>query len=195
MSENKSTINYINEVDFHRIIAAIPQLKIRKWMDNDVEMLFKILYWSALRPMEGIKLSKEDIDLANQILYLGKTKMKSHDKAKISKIFIPELTEWLKEKQPGRLFPGLSYHVFYAWIIRLGKLLEIQAWQIPEYRSGEKTKGHIFRKSVGKDMLQGKFGEDAAQITIISKLLRHSTPTMTMNYYLKVDEDKLNEVW
>lgn len=190
-----STVNFINAADFNRIIAAIPRLKIRKWYDKDVEMLFKILYWSALRPGEGIRLKKEDIDLKNCVIYLGKTKTRTTDKAQIKYDFVPELNEWLQEKSNGSLFPGLSYHVLYSWIIRLGKMLDIEAWIIPEYRSSEKTKGHIFRKSIGKSMLAGDFGEDAQNISVIAGLMRHSKPSTTMDHYLKVSEKALSDVW
>jgi hypothetical protein len=43
----------MNQEDFTRVLETIPDLKIRKWSNNDVRFLFKIMYWSALRPMEA----------------------------------------------------------------------------------------------------------------------------------------------
>ncbi len=190
-----STMNYINRDDFERILDTIPQLGIRKWLDDDVKILFQIMYYSALRPGEAIRLKKEDIDIKNQTIYLGKTKTKTIDTAQIFYGFSDDLEEWLWDKEDGRLFIDLTYHRVYEWIARLGKMLQIQAWLIPEYKSGEKTKAHIFRKSIGKDMVNGVYGEDAQQIPVIQKLMRHSKSTTTIDSYLKISNEKLKRVW
>ena len=190
-----STTNYINQEDFGRILDTIPQLGIRKWLDDDVKILFKIMYYSALRPMEAIRLDKDDIDIKNGTIYLGKTKTKTIDTAQIFHGFSEELEEWLWDKDEGRVFVDLTYHRVYEWIVRLGKMLQIQAWLIPEYKSGEKTKAHIFRKSIGKDMVNGMYGEEAQNISVIASLMRHSKPSMTMDHYLKVNKDTLKKIW
>ena len=112
----RSTNNYLNQEDFQRVIDEVPNLYIRKWVDDDIQMLFRILYWCALRPIEGIKLSKEDFDLESRKIYLGKTKTHINDVAPIPAIFIPELESYLYSKDEGRLFPGLSYNTFYPWL-------------------------------------------------------------------------------
>jgi len=84
----ESTNNYMNQYDFARVLDTIPQLRIRKWIDNDVKMLFKILYWSALRPIEGIMLSKEQFNLTNRIINLGQTKTQKNARAIIPLVFI-----------------------------------------------------------------------------------------------------------
>ncbi len=190
-----STMNYINRDDFERILDTIPQLGIRKWLDDDVKILFKIMYYSALRPMEAIRLDKDDIDIKNGTIYLGKTKTKTIDTAQIFHGFSEELEEWLWDKDDGRLFVDLTYHRVYEWIARLGKMLQIQAWLIPEHKSGEKTKAHIFRKSIGQDMVNGMYGEEAQNISVIASLMRHSKPSMTMDHYLKVNKDTLKKIW
>ena len=190
-----STMNYINRDDFERILGTIPQLGIRKWLDDDIKILFQIMYYSALRPGEAIRLKKEDIDIKNQTIYLGKTKTKTIDTAQIFYGFSDDLEEWLWDKEDGRLFIDLTYHRVYEWIARLGKMLQIQAWLIPEHKSGEKTKAHIFRKSIGKDMVNGVYGEDAQQIPVIQKLMRHSKSTTTIDSYLKISNEKLKRVW
>ncbi len=182
-------------MDFDRILNEIPSLKIRKWKDKDIEILFKIMYYSALRPGEAIRLKKEDIDIRNGKIYLGKTKTETSGNAQIFYGFSDELENWLKNKEPGELFPKLTYHRVYAWIITLGKKLDIQAWIIPESKSGEKTKGHIFRKSIGKDMFHGVYGDDSKDISVIAALMRHSKPSMTMDHYLRIDKEKLAKIW
>ena len=187
--------NYMSPDTFDAIIDSIPELKIRKWDDGDVQMLFKMLYFCALRPTEGINRSKEDFDIENREIALGKTKTKKMDYAPIPKIFIPELTRYLNHKGTGRLLPGLEYDTFYRWLKRLGKSLDVPAWSIPQKETGEKTVGHIFRKSVGKDMLSGMYGEAAKSIPVISKQMRHAKPSMTVDYYLKAGIEQVKEAW
>ena len=185
----ESQYNYLNQDDFIRVIDAIPRLKIRKWYDNDIEMLFKILYHCALRPIEAIKLSKVDFNIIDRVIYLGKTKTSMQDKAVIPKNFEIELTNYLQTKKDGRLFDKLTYPTFYNWLIRLGKILNIEAWIMPQSESGEKTKGHIFRKSIGKDLINQGYSYE-----IISKHLRHKKPSITIDYYLKASLEAVKEV-
>ena len=185
----RSTVNYINPHDMQRVIDAIPQLNIRKWLDKDIEMLFKIQYNSALRPMEAITLEKHQINLEDRKINLGKTKTTAIDVAMIPKRFVPELAKWLENKPDGqRLWIDLTYNTFYRHLLRLGKLCNIEAWTTPQSVTGEKTIGHIWRKSQAKAQLHGDIlnnkGEKFA-IPIISQHLRHKNPAVTINSYLK----------
>ena len=175
---------------FKVILNHIPKLKIRKWTDYDVQFLFKILYECALRPIEGIRLQKENFNIQDRIIYLGKTKTKKGDKVVIPQKFLAELKFYIEQKEDGPLFPGLNYAAFIKWIIRLGKDLEIKAWTTPQSETGEKTKGHIFRKSKGKDLLK-EIGLN--ELDIISKHLRHSKPSITFDSYLKASTEAVKQ--
>ena len=65
--------------------------------------------------------------------------------------------------------------------MEIGKALDITAWTTTQKESGEKTKTHIFRKSIGKDMLYKK-----APLNIIMNKLRH-TNLATTSQYLKLN--------
>lgn len=181
----ESDYNYINQADFDRILSAIPTLKIRKWSDYDIKMLFKILFYCALRPVEGINLEKSDFNLSDHFVRLRNTKTEKLGRARIPNAFYDELASYLSLKDDGRLFEGLTYETFYPWTRKLGKLLDITAWVMLERDTGEKTKGHIFRKSFGKEMLNGTYGEKAQNPAVIAKHLRHKKPSTTIDYYLK----------
>lgn len=191
----KDKANYMSQEKFNEVIENIPELKIRKWHDKDIEMLFKILYWCGLRPIEGIMLKKEDFDLEEREVDLGKTKTKKNDAAVIPRDFILELEEYLDTKREGRLLSDLTYNTFYPWLKKLGKICQVPAWTTPESKTGEKTVGHIFRKSVGKDMFGGMYGKDAKRLDVISKHMRHKKPSITFDHYLKVDIEAVKEVW
>lgn len=176
------------------VIQHIPDLGIRKWYDRDIAQLFKNLYWIALRPVEGIMLKKEDFNLLEKHVYLGQTKTTKQDYAPIPDPYIPELSRYLSTKEPDRLLPGLTYKTFYPWLKRLGEICNIPAWTTPQSESGEKTVGHIFRKSLGKDMMIGTHGKKF-EIPIISKQLRHSKPSITIDHYLKSSIEAVKESW
>ncbi len=190
----QSQINYINPEDFQKILEEIPHLNIRKWYDRDIQWLFKILYWLALRPSEGIRLRTEDFNLEDREVYLGKTKTMKGDKAPIPKLFVEPLRQYLATKKEGRLFPGLSYNTFYPWVRKLGHRLGIKAWTELESETGEKTKGHIFRKSNLKDMYLGTYGEKLDPV-IISGQSRHKNTSVLFSNYLKLSIEATKEVW
>ena len=179
--------NYLSQEKLHEAIASVPALGIRKWADTDVQHLFLILYWCGLRPSEGIRLKKENFNLETREIYLGKTKTNRHDRAAIPKQLIPILEKYLATAVSGRLLPGLKYNTLYRWINRLGVLCDIPAWKVSQEDTGEKTKAHIFRKSISKDMLYGEFGEMAQSVPVIAAHLRHKSVATTMNHYLKAD--------
>ena len=188
-------VNYISPETFEKIINHIPVLCIRKWKDNDIQMLFKILYYCALRANEAIHLKKESFNTDDREIYLGKTKTKKQDTAHIPHIFLEELKTWLIFKKSGRLFDGLTYPRLYTWCRKTGVDLNISAWQSLESEVGEKVISHLFRKSIGKEMLSGSFGEKASSIPVISKHLRHSKPSMTVDHYLKASLESVKEAW
>ena len=190
----RSSNNYINQEDFKRIIDEIPEIGIRKWKDEDVQILFKIAYWCGLRINEGINLEFEDVDIENKEILLRKTKTELNVKITIPDPFVPELREWLDYKSYGRLFPGLTYHVVYKWILKLGKRLDIEAWTCSQAESGEKTITHIFRKSIGKDMLYATHKKKAAPINLVASKLRHKNLATTFQY-LKVNHKAEADFW
>lgn len=187
--------NYIPPEQFEQVLEAIPSLHIRKWKDEDIQMLFRMAYWLELRFGEAIRLQAEDFDLIMNKVYLGKTKANKNDDTGIPPLFRMELSLYLQGKT-GPLFPGLTYGTAVKWLERLGKTLNILAWTVKQSETGEKTKTHIFRKSMAKDLLYGTFGKKAP-VNVISQSLRHKgkNPLATTFHYLKVSSDDVNNWW
>jgi len=179
--------NYIDPSQFQQMIQAIPRLNVRKWSDKDVEMIFKISYWLGLRMIETTRLKAEDFNLLLREVYLGLTKTKKEDYAAVPTPFIPELEEFLHGKK-GALFPDCNSQIVRVWLTRLGIMLDIPALTTPQEVTGEKTKTHIFRKSIGKDLLYGTHG-DKAPLNIISRTLRHESLDTTSKYLRAGNED------
>lgn len=191
----RETVNYMPREKFEQVLEYIPNLHIRKWKDDDIRMLFMLCYWCALRIGEAIRLQAEDFDLMVGKLYLGDTKANTNDDTAIPSFFIPQLRLWLADKK-GPLFPGLTYGTCIKWIERLGEDLNVLAWTKSQAETGEKTKTHIFRKSVGKDQLYGTYGVKAPLPTI-SKTLRHKgkNPLTSTVHYLKASSDDVSNFW
>lgn len=189
----RASYNYMPPEQFEAVLAAIPRLGIRKWKDDDIRMLFKICYWCGLRINEGIRLKAEDFDCIMKRVHLGQTKTRKGDKATIPDLFLDEIVSYLHGKT-GELFPGLTYPVVYHWLKRLGKMLKIPAWTTPQKETGEKTVSHIYRKSVGKDMLYGVRGQKIP-LNMIQKKLRHDTLDTTSEYLKVGDEDVVSVGW
>ena len=192
----KPSYNYMPPDQFSKVIEAIPLLHIRKWKDEQIEFLFKCAYYLALRPTEAAKLQAESFDLDLKRVYLGKTKTEKAGLSIIPAPFVPEIDIYLIGKE-GALFPGVNRFIIDNWTRRLGKILSIKAWTTPQSVSGEKTRGHIFRKSMAKNMfygeVEGKEGQKAP-LTFVMKQLRHKKIATTFEY-LKVGEEDLKDWW
>ena len=181
---------------FNQVIEAIPSLHIRKWKDYEVQMLFKCAYWLALRIDEAYNLEKKNFDFEIDEIWLGHTKTELTATVKIPKPFKFELMEFIQSREDGKIFPGMNYQTTIFWIRRLGKMLNILAWTTPQSETGEKTKTHIFRKSIGKDLINGVYGKKAT-IPFVSETLRHhgrNPLAMTMKY-LKVGGEDIKDYW
>lgn len=188
----RADVSYISPSEFERIIKAIPKLQIRKWENRDIEYLFRIAYWCGLRMAEACKLSTDDFDLNQQKVYLGKTKTEENDRAVIPIQFIPSLKIYLNEKE-GELFPECNPQIVRVWTRKLGEILDIPAWTTLQSESHEKTRTHIFRKSIGKDMLWGTHGS-ISPLNVVQRHLRHKSIEST-NDYLQQHEEDVKNYW
>lgn len=177
-------------------MEAIPRLNLRKFAVVDVQMFMKMSYWLALRVSETMKLEVEDFDFDRNEAWLGKTKTEKGAIATIPLPFRAELMIYLEGKT-GPLFPGWKYITILKWLEKLGKELNIKAWTEKQSETGEKTKTHIFRKSIGKDMFYGEYNDSKAPLTFISKTLRHGgkNPLGTTIKYLKIGNEEVKDWW
>lgn len=179
----KPKSNYISPQQFNQIIDNVPELHIRKWKDKDVQMSMKIAYYCALRyGAEVSDRTKEDFDFDRKELYLGKTKTKKEDYGAIPEFFIPELQAYLDTKKKGEpILKDCDAQNMYKWLMKLGDMLQIEAFLTPQSITGEKTKLHIFRKSFLKEMAFGDF-DKKAHLGQIQAHARHDDLAQTVRY-------------
>ena len=182
LSEN---VNYISPEMFQKILDYCEKLPLFKVDPEDVKMIFKIAYHGGLRVNEVLKLRPKNIHFDMLEIELGQTKTEQRGLASIPQSFVNELKEYVQGKDPVELMFPVSRQTAYDWLMRIGKALSITALTTPQTETHEKTKTHIFRKSIGKDMLYKK-----APLNIIQRKLRHNNINTTSEY-LKI---KLNDV-
>lgn len=186
MSQLTENVNYLPQDKFDLILEYVKNNLTSKKLDSiDIQMIFKIAYHGGLRVNEVLKLSKSSFNFELLQINLGKTKTKSHDVASFPSSFSKELQEYfLTERnlisRTDLLFP-ISRQTVYAWIMQIGKDLQVAAWTTTQKESGEKTKTHLFRKTIGKNMLYKK-----APLNVIMNKLRH-TNLATTSEYLKLN--------
>ena len=179
-------VNYIPFSDFKKLCDNTHLIKSDKLSANDISFIFKISYYCALRINETLKLEKTNFDFDLLELDLGHTKTEKHGKATIPKSFVNELKAYLDTKQGGLLFP-ITRNTAYVHLMQLGKKLNINALITSQKDTNEKTKTHLFRKSIAKEMLYKK-----APINIISKKLRHASYNTTFLYLKLNNQDVIN---
>ena len=196
----QSTNNYINPVDFERILSHLGGVNMRSYTKDDIKFLFELCYWCGLRVSEALSLEWKNVNIDDSKITLEKTKTDKN-----VEIFMPPKIVLLCEEFYGycarthgyeevKLFPTVKYHALRNLIHKIGKDLSISAWtKDNQKRTGEKTLSHIFRKSIAKDMIRGEFGKKADIVTV-SRKLRHRSLSVTQSY-LKVDSDIESEFW
>ena len=182
MSQLKENVNYLPNEKFDLILLYVTNnLKSKKLKSIDIQMIFKIAYHAGLRINEVLKLSKSSFNFNLLQINLGKTKTKSHDLATFPNSFSLELQDYLFNDRSlilksDLLFP-ISRQTVYTWIMQIGLALQIPAWTNQQTESGEKTKTHLFRKSIAKNMLYKK-----APLNVIMNKLRHTNLATTSDY-------------
>ena len=182
MSQLKENVNYLPNEKFDLILLYVTNnLKSKKLKSIDIQMIFKIAYHAGLRINEVLKLSKSSFNFDLLQINLGKTKTKTHDLATFPNSFSQELQDYLFNDRSlilksDLLFP-ISRQTVYTWIMQIGLALQIPAWTTPQTESGEKTKTHLFRKSIAKNMLYKK-----APLNVIMNKLRHTNLATTSDY-------------
>ena len=152
-------VNYITLDSFNALLEYFDEREFRPIDSFDVNMIIKISYYLALRVNEALRLKKEDFDLELLEVDLGHTKTEEMGKATIPPDFKEELEAYLDSKSSGYLFVNrhsgklIARQTVWKWLMEAGKYLNIPALTTPQAKTHEKTKTHLFRKSIGKDML------------------------------------------
>lgn len=194
----KTTHNYLSFEDLPRIEEKLKTYDLRAYTVQDIMFLFHCCYFLGFRISEALALQWKDIDLDEKKLLLRKTKTK-----KFVELYIPpQLLEkflpfyqyhTIEYPEEANVFPTIRYRTLVFLLKKLGNDLKLNCWTESQKDTGEKTISHIFRKSIGKDMLLGRFGKKA-ELPLVQQKLRHESLTTTSKY-LKSNIQNEEEFW
>ena len=185
--------NYITPKQFKELLEHVPDLKSRKWPSSNIRICYYLAYACALRISEALQVRGRNFDWGRGELYLGKTKTKSNFVA---------VPPWARGRLQGffsewgdddPILPGCSRQTVYRWLLKAGQDLDIEALATEQVTSGEKSITHVFRKSLAKDMLWGRWGRKA-NIAEVQAQLRHENPIIT-GKYLRLGYEGAAEFW
>jgi len=155
-----------------------------KAADSERDKLILLIGLAAgLRCAEIVHLRIEDIDLAEQTIFVRLGKGARDRYVCVPELLAAALRSWIGERQSGWLFPSP---------LKEGRPLTTRAVQ---YLAGRMRKAagilrranpHVWRHSYACDLLRS-----GALLTEISQLLGHSSPSVTAAYYLHCDVSRL----
>jgi|APSaa5957512535_1039671.scaffolds.fasta_scaffold10398_4 hypothetical protein len=183
----ESKNSYITEDEFKKFISCIPELDMYKNKSprvilsiSEIEIVFKLMYYCALKIQEVVDLEKEDFDLENKFLHLRNvnTNVKT---TTIPFAIISELSDFLKTKQPHvKLFTaGRSTISINAK--KIGEIAELKIFKSRSKQSIEGIHTLVFRDSYQQFMLENGAGSDLSNLK-----LRKTSP---INYNNKTLDD------
>ena len=192
-----STINYVCPEDRERVIDAVQTLPLKKAHIDDVRFLISLQYWCGLRVSEAIAVTPNAIDRTAHLIYLGKTKTRKHDSVIMPPTLDGMIDTWL-ESRHRRDIPDdhpvvdVTRKCVEKWYRALGEKTKVKALTTAQKLTGEKTCTHAWRKSLGKDIMSGMYGD--GDITIAAAQLRHRSVVTTAGY-LRQAKSKVMEHW
>ena len=200
--------NYLDPESFDKFIEAIPKLPVYHssyaWHaalpPSRMQLLFKVIYYCALRISEALSLEKGDFDLERRILRIKRAKT-GRKKGKMradgtsivqfvsqeTSIPMPLLQELHAQfaMLPDILF-DTSRQSAWEYAKKAGKLAELNIFERQESRSIEGVWTHLFRKSYAKMMYLAE-----ANIALIDVKLRHThkNPNMADSTFTYIKPD------
>lgn len=190
--------NYLSREDWPVLMAAIDQLDVKAAHPTEIKFLFELMYWCGLRVSEALKVTPRKMNLPARTIYLGKTKRAKRDVAGIPAECIPLCKAHLQWRQDHHIKDDIpivntTRVTIWRWLNKLGDMTQIPALTSTQEDTGEAVGTHIFRKSIGKDMLFGTH-RTAPPLNIISAHLRHKSMSATEEY-LKLNRQAAMDHW
>lgn len=173
--------SYLSVDTFKKFLVAIPKLHYFKNFDDPFipqkppmravgyQMLFCVLYYTCIRPIEASRLTKGNVELDRQILY-STNKKGSHKKTTIPLPLVSVLREYLDRyiKDDQVLFKGTLVN-WWHYCKMAGKLAGIQYYDEFENRRIEGLYTYVFKYAYTQRL------EDLeCRPSLISIKLRHS---------------------
>ena len=198
----ESEYDYVNAADRKRFTAGLVEHLAGKYPARDVRLLIDMMYWGGLRVSEALAITARQMDTGAGTLRLYHTKTAESESVPMFPALRRAVVAWRTGMAPDRtiLRPVPRRTTVVAWHKTVGARLGLEFATEPQGKrhrmedgkmvklrrstgTGQKTVTHIWRKSIGKDMLSGFDGEcRPADIEEVRSMLRHSDIRTTIVY-------------
>src|SRR3990167_2011206 len=184
--------NYLDPESFDKFIEAIPRLEVYhssySWHatlpPSRMQLLFKVIYYCALRISEALSLEKGDFDLERRILRIKRAKTGKNQKTSIPMPLLQELHAQFA-MLPDKIF-DTSRQSAWEYGKKAGHLAGLNIFEDQDKREIEGVWTHLFRKSYAKMMYLA-----GANIALIDVKLRHThkNPNMADSTFTYIKPD------
>lgn len=152
---------HLTPEDFTNFLSYIPKLKTfssshkkTKLNPTQLQLLFKITYYCALRVSEVIKIVKADFDLEKRTLKV-QSKISPLIETTIPPIIIGEISSYLQNLNSNQKLFSVSRQAIWGWAKEAGTLAGLQIFKTAKLKSVEGVDTLLFRHSYHLQMLQG----------------------------------------
>ena len=184
--ETDKRMDIITVNEFNQIIEQVK--------NDDIKLMYKLLFWTGLRIGEARALKIDDIDFNNKTISVTKTytHLKGKDvittpkskesirKIKIDDILIQDIKEYLDKAR---------YILDDNFIFRYHKLHYLEVFKTISLKVTSKDlRLHDLRHSHASFLIN-----NGVDVLLISKRLGHSNTAMTLNVYSHLYSNKENE--
>jgi len=176
--------------ELNKILAIIPKMSpFKSWRATlnaeETQLLFKLIYFCALRNSEIINLKKSDFDLENKLLQISRAR--KTENTTIPPNLIGELKTYLKDKQDDEYIflsrrngRRLTRQIIWTYFKEAGKLSNLELFKAREKRNVDEMITQFFRESHKQYMLR-----EGADPNLVDLKIRKFSHTNYGNYTLK----------
>lgn len=184
---DRRPLEFVSDEDFHKLLRNLNTSSFSEYRDS---VIIQLLLDTGMRIRECLLIQVKDLDLPKRCIYLPaeNTKGKKGRYVFFSDKMAKLLQRWIKYKDRYR-------DSDYLFCTNKGKFLEVNNFEknVRKYaqRIGLKDiHPHVFRNNFAKRFLM-----NGGDIYTLSRLLGHSSVTVTEQAYLDLGQDDLAEMY
>lgn len=183
----RKPLEYVSDEDFKRMLKEMDNSKFSEYRDS---VIIQLLLDTGMRVGECLLIQTDDLNLVKRCIFLPaeNTKGKNARYVFFSDKMAGQLRRWIKYKDRYR-------DSDYLFCTNQGKAIQVGNFEtnVRKYAKRVDLKNihpHVFRNNFAKRFLM-----NGGDIYTLSKILGHSSVTVTEKAYLDLTEDDLAEMY
>lgn len=187
MKVERRTLEFVSDEDFHKLLRNLDTSKFSEYRDS---VVIQLLLDTGMRIGECLLIQVSDLNLPKRCIYLPaeNTKGKKGRHVFFSDKMATRLQRWIKYKDRYR-------DSDFLFCTNKGNFLEVNNFEknVRKYAKRVGLKDihpHVFRNNFAKRFLM-----NGGDIYTLSKILGHSSVTVTEQAYLDLSRDDLAEMY